>query len=174
MKYIITILLLLTTFQAESETNDLNIYGTYPGISYSIEFSIEYSVLNTEVLGIESTTYLKYGTSVIGFQGIGVMNNYPIIGFVQYFGSGSGFEIGASYFRRHFVGSYNNEPGEPHNKGKDQLIGMEIGYRDYYNDNAIFRFTFTPFYSFDDPPEDGLSYLKHFYLFLSFSVGYSF
>lgn len=165
--------MLLPIYQSHSETNELNIYGTYPGISYSFEFSIEYSIYNTEILGIESNTYLRYGTSVLGFQGIGVMNNFPIIGFVQYFGEDEGVDVGASYFRKHLVGSYNNEPDEPHNRSVEQFIGVEIGYRDYFNDNAIFRFTLTPFYNLYDS-EKGINDLKYFYLFMSFSVGYSF
>lgn len=173
MKLIITILLLITNIQAKSETRDLNIYGTYPGVTFSVEFNIEYSIYNTQILDIESTTYLKYGSAVFGFQGIAVVNSYPIIGFVQYFGLDKGVDIGASYFRKHIVSSYDSEPSEPHFKETEQLLGFEIGYRDYFSDNAVFRFTFSPFYSLDNPPVN-LKFLEYFQYMISVSLGYSF
>jgi len=173
LKLIITILLFITIIQAKSETKDLNIYGTYPGVTFSVEFNIEYSIYFTHILGLESTTYLKYGSSVFGFQGIAVVNSYPIIGFVQYFGLEKGVDIGANYFRKQIVSSYNHEPGEPLFKETEQFLGFEIGYRDYFSDNAVFRFTFTPFYSLDNRPVN-LKFLEYFQYMLSVSLGYSF
>lgn len=172
MKIIITILLLFTTFQAKSETNDINIYGSFPGYIFSFDFSLEYSILNFEVLGLENTTYLKAGSSVFGFQGLAVQVNNPIIGIIHYFGTEEGMDIGINYIKNRRVGTNGNVPNRPIYNEDEQYLCFEIGYRQYF-DNAIFRFTFTPIYSLDNPSQNA-PLLTQLRFLISFSVGYSF
>jgi hypothetical protein len=164
---------IFSNLDSKQGSKDINIYYSFPGNFYSLQFNIEYNIIDYKILGIQNTTYLKYGSSMIGFQGFGVLYNYPIIGFTHFLGTTEGFEIGANYFRMRATGSYNNEKGEPHNRKNDQLLGFEIGYREYYNKHLMIRYTFKPFYSLDRP-ENNLNIFKSFYLLLSFSVGYSF
>ncbi|TNE35957.1 hypothetical protein EP342_01010 [bacterium] len=173
MKILIAILLILSSYSSYSKTRDLNIYGTFPGYTYSFEFDLEYSILNFDLLGTESTTYLKYGSSMFGIQGASFRYSVPIIGLVQYIGTEDGVDIGASYFKTRTIGTDRNLENKPIYKEEEDFLGFEVGYRNYFSDNAVFRFTFTPSYSLDDPPKD-VSFLKYFQYMLSVSVGYSF
>ncbi len=172
MKYIITILLLFTIFQAKSETNDINIYGSFPGYRFSLDMSLEYSILNYKLLGLENTTYIKAGSSVFGFQGLAVIVNNPIIGIVNYFGTEEGIDIGINYIKNHTDGTSSNFKSKSLYTEDEEYLVFEIGYRKYY-DNAIFRFTFTPLYDINNPSEN-VPILKQFRYLISASLGYSF
>ncbi|MFA7327691.1 MAG: hypothetical protein WC121_13575 [Candidatus Kapaibacterium sp.] len=173
MKIIITILLLITLIaESRSETNDVNIYGSFPGYKFSLDMSLEYSILNYELLGIENTTYLKAGSSVFGFQGLAVMVNNPSIGIIHYFGTKEGMDIGINYIHNRIRGTNRNIKSLPLYSEDEEYLVFEIGYRQYY-DNAIFRFTFTPLYDINNPSEND-PILKQFRYLISASLGYSF
>lgn len=172
MKYIITILLLITSFQAKSETNDVSIYGSFPGYRYTLDFSLEYSILNFELLGLENTTYLKAGSSVFGFQGLGVQVNNPIIGIIHFFGTDEGMDIGVNYIKNHVKGTNRNIDSKPLFTEDAEYICYEIGYRQYY-DNAIFRFTFAPIFDLNNL-RNNAPILEQLRYMISASVGYSF
>lgn len=165
-------MLLFTTFQTKSETNDINLYGSFPGYKFSLDMSLEYSILNYELLGIENTTYLKAGSSVFGFQGLAVMVNNPSVGIIHYFGTKEGMDIGINYVRNRIRGTNRNIKSLPLYSEEEEYLVFEIGYRQYY-DNAIFRFTFTPLYDINNSSEN-VPILKQFRYLISASLGYSF
>ena len=173
LKYLVVIMLFLTSFQSNSKTRDINVYGTFNGYILSVEFDLEYSIWNTEFLGTESTTYLKYGTSLIGIQGLAISYSKQIIGFTQYFGTKDGFEIGGNYFKWHVVGELGHIDGYSHPSSEEEFLSAEIGYRKYFSDNGIFRLVFTPVYSLDDPKNKSVNF-TNFQFMIRVSFGYSF
>lgn len=172
LKYLITIIILFSAYQANSKTRDINVYGTFNGYILSVEFDLEYSILNTDVFGMETTTYLKYGTSLIGIQGLAISYSQPIIGFTQYFGIIDGIEIGGNYFKWHVVGAWGNRK-KPHPITKEEFLSVEVGYRKHFSNNGIFRLVFTPIYSLDNPRSNFTNF-KNFQFMLRVSFGYSF
>jgi len=175
MRFLIIIIILFQIHSAFSDelNNDVNIYWTFPSKSFALELNLECKVFEYETFGIRNRTYLKYGSSMLGFPNFGVIYSFPMIGFTHFIGTTEGLEIGANYFRRRAIGSYNNEKGEPHNKKNEQHIGFEIGYREYYNKYLMIRYTFNPFYNLDNP-KDNFNIFRSFYILMSISVGYSF
>lgn len=154
MKFLIIILLLLSLNEAYSETNDINVYGTFPGYTKNFEIDMEYSLLNFNILGLESTTYLKFGASMFGFYDVFTVFSYPIIGFVQFFGEKEGLDFGANYFRSYRLDLENkNLPRDQRIPERDEFeaIGFEIGYR-LYSGNSLIRITYTPIYHLSPLP----------------------
>lgn len=172
MKYIVTILFFFSACQSYSKTRDINVYGTFNGYILSVEFDLEYSILNTDLFGTEATTYLKYGTSLIGIQGLAISYSQPIIGFTQYFGTIDGFEIGGNYFKWHIVGALGHRK-KPHPETSEEFLSVEVGYRKHFSNNGIFRLVFTPLYSLNDPKNRSIDF-GNFQFMIRVSFGYSF
>lgn len=176
MKILIAILLILSSYSSYSKTRDLNIYGTLLASTGIGEFDLEYSVLNFDVLGTESTTYLKYGASVFGAYDFALFSCQPIIGFVQYFGTDYGLDIGVNYFNVRKLGYWNKAiPREQRIAEKEnyEAIGFEIGAREYYGNNVL-RATFTPFYKLNDDNNANKTFFQSLIFSVGISWGYSF
>jgi len=173
LRIIIIILLLLTSsFEIFSEEKDVNIYGTFPGYSFGFELDMEYCLLRSSLFGIESNTFIKYGASMFGFYDVLVAHSYPIIGFIQYFGDEKGIDIGANYFKSHNKNILDKSlPREQRiiSTNDFEAVGFELGYR-LYNDNVIYRFTYTPSYILTAEYKYGKQIIHLF----GFSMGYSF
>ncbi len=172
MKYFITIALFLNFYVSYAEERDINIYGTLLGYTCNIEFDMEYSLINTNLLGIETTTYLKFGASMFGAYDVVLSYSYPIVGFVQYFGSESGVDLGVNYFERYRLDLLDKSLPRSERLSSPETfeaIGFEIGYR-WYSDNVIYRLSYTPSLIVTS------NYLEinQFLHFVGFSMGYSF
>lgn len=162
--------MLITAFQAKSETKDINVYATCLGYTVNLfEIDMEYSLYKTNILGVESTTYFKFGASMFGFYDIYANYSYPIIGFVQYFGDEEGLDLGVNYFKSYELDLYNkNLPREQRIPARDEFeaIGFEIGYR-YYREGMLYRFTYTPIYNLSPQPWYG----RHTHM-IGLSIGF--
>lgn len=171
MKSLILILLLLYFADSKAESRDLNIYGSLFSSYGLVEIDLEYEILNTSLLGISTSTFLKAGTSMFGIQGLSVQHSSPIIGFIQYFGNKEGADIGISYFKHNKTGTDNNRNVSTIFNENENIIRFEGGYRNYFDDNAIFRFTVVSFFEMEKLKKNENLDLK---FLISFSVGYSF
>lgn len=176
MKIIIIILLLNTFIQAKSETRDVNMYGSILSTPGIVEFSLEYNVLHFHFLGIESTTYVKAGSSMLGIQGLSVRYSTPVVGLVQYLGNDSGFDLGLSYLNHYnnftvFFNDHRRNDPVRIDQDSERLIRIDGGYRNYFSDNGIFRFSIVSFADFDKIKNNGF---WNFEFIVSASFGYSF
>lgn len=172
MKYIIIIILLLSSIHSNSKTRDINVYGTLGGYTTSIEFAMEYNLLNTKMLGIETTTYFKFGASMFGFYDVILTYSYPVIGFVQFFGKKEGLDLGANYFNRYYRDLLDKSlPRELRVPSRldVEAIGFELGYR-FYDEKTVYRFTYNPAFilSSDDTEKNEFTHS------IGLSIGYSF
>ena len=149
----------------------MNVYGSLLSTPGIIEFNVEYNLLSFELLGLQSITYARAGTSMFGVQGATVLYSTPVIGFMQYIGNSEGVDFGASYLKHYHTGTDRNKKVPYIYKDIDELIRLEIGYRNYFSDNSIFRFTLTTFVDFEKLKNNRTS---EFDYIISFSVGYSF
>ncbi|MER3329735.1 MAG: hypothetical protein RIF34_09180, partial [Candidatus Kapaibacterium sp.] len=168
-----TILLLFTSFQAKSETRDLNIYGSLLSTPSLVEFSLEYRLFSINLFGLNTDTFVKSGTAMFGVQGASVQYSTPIIGFIQYFGKLEGADLGVSYFNQYSVGTNNYQVERITHDETDENIRLEAGYRSYFSENGIFRFSFVSVLEFDEMKRE-LTISERYSYIISFSVGYSF
>lgn len=155
----------------KAESRDLNLYGSLFSSYGLVEIDLEYGILNTSLFGLNSSTYLKAGTSMFGIQGLSVQHSSPIIGFIQYFGDKEGADFGISFFKHNKTGTDNNKIVSSIFNESENIIRLEGGYRNYFDDNAIFRLTVVSFFEMEKLKKNENLDLQ---FLISFSVGYSF
>lgn len=155
-----------------SKEREINIYGTLGGYTTSIEFDMEYRLIKANILGIETSTYFKFGASMFGFYDVVLSYSYPVIGFVQFFGELEGLDLGVNYFNRRYRDLLDKSlPRELRIPSKldYEAIGIELGYR-FYDEKTVYRFTYTPSFilSSEDTEANELTHS------IGLSIGYSF
>ena len=93
------IIFISSSFSLEGSDKEVNVYGSLFSTPGVFELNFEYNFISFDLLGIQSITGIRAGSSMLGIQGLSVRFSTPVIGIVQYFGKDSGFDLGFSYLK---------------------------------------------------------------------------
>ena len=171
-KYIVLIIFIFSSYNLVGSDKEVNVYGSVLSTPGVFELNLEYNFLSFDLLGIQSITGIRAGSSMFGIQGLSVRFSTPIIGIVQYFGKDSGLDLGFSYLKHYNFGTDRNKDKPVLYKDDDEkMIRFDSGYRTYLDNNIIFRFSFVSFADFEKLKASGDWDLQ---FLISASVGYSF
>jgi len=176
LSYIALIIFFISSNSLTSDEKDVSIYGSIFSTPGVFELNLEYNFLSFDMFGIESTTIARVGNSMFGIQGLSVRYSTPVVGLVQYFGNDSGFDLGLSYLSHYnnvtiFFNDHRRNDPVRIDQDSERLIRIDGGYRNYFSENGIFRFSIVSFADFDKIRNNGN---WDFDFILSASVGYSF
>lgn len=166
------IIFIFSSYSLVGNDKEVNVYGSLLSTPGIFEINLEYNFLSFDLLGIQSITGIRAGSSMFGIQGLSVRYSTPIIGIVQYFGKDSGLDLGFSYLKHYNFGTDRNKDKPVLYKDDDEkIIRFDCGYRTYLENNIIFRFSFVSFADFEKLKANGD---WDFQYLISASVGYSF
>ena len=167
---------ILSSFSLEGSDKEVNVYGSLFSTPGVFELNLEYNFISFDLLGIQSITGIRAGSSLIGIQGLSARFSTPVIGIVQYFGEDSGLDLGVSYLKHNnavtvfFNDNRRNDPPRV-DKYSEENIRIDGGFRTYLDNDIIFRFSFVSFADYEKLKVNGE---WDFQYLISASVGYSF